>query len=60
MGNFDLSNFIIDKVRTIYWYTLECPVCGYKNSTGGLMRFCPMCGEDLKIGEVNKIVELGD
>ena len=56
MGNFDLKNLVLDKVQTIYWYKIECHVCGYRNYPDNLAHFCPICGKNLKVGEGHEIV----
>lgn len=56
MSEFNLRNFILDKVTSFSLFLMECPVCGYKNYPDNFARFCPICGEDLKVGEGHKII----
>ena len=56
MNNFDIKNFVLDKVQSFYWYEIECSVCGYKNSPDSFVHVCPICGKDLKVGEGHELV----
>ena len=45
---FDMSNFIIDKVKEIKLNYLICPNCGYRNTLKNKKDICPICGKNLK------------
>ena len=51
----NLDDLIITKiVEANIWY-LACPKCGYKNSKDNLVKVCPICKIDLKIGTLKEI-----
>ena len=41
MSNFDINNFVVDKVKTVYVGYRECPICGFYNSEK--LHECPVC-----------------
>lgn len=43
-----LNDLIIDKVKDITMYHIQCPDCGWKNSLNIIAHYCPKCGKDLK------------
>ena len=55
MNDFDIKRLVIDKVCSIHWYVIKCPVCGYRTPSEEFTRFCPVCGKDLKIGEGHEV-----
>ena len=51
----NLGDLIITKiVEANLWY-LTCYKCGYKNSKDNLVKVCPICGTNLKIGTLKEI-----
>ena len=54
---FDLNSLIIDKMKHIDLYYIQCPDCGWKNSLDVMAHYCPKCGKDLLCGRFNEIGE---
>ena len=55
-GEFDINNFVVDKVLTVYVAYRKCPVCGFDNPESLLE--CPVCQTSLRLS--TKKFSVGD
>lgn len=53
MSKFDINNFVIDNIKTVYTIERRCHVCGFDNPEDEVLHVCPVCKTNLVIDKVN-------
>lgn len=53
MGKFDINNFVVDKIKTVYAIERRCHVCGFDNSEDEVFHVCPICRTNLVVETAN-------
>lgn len=53
-NKFDIDNFVVDKVQTVYVGYVKCYKCGFDNTE--CLHECPVCGTEL-IGKTIRLMD---